>query len=107
MEKKELEDFLYEHFFWCGCFESDSAIDEILKILKWASADFASKCDYDELFNSKGVYYLIIGICDKAGLVDHGISCRCAFITDKGKDVLTSINKYHDDLFDDEFYENV
>jgi hypothetical protein len=81
--------FLTSEFGVCGCSEEDKVSEEIKKFLVWASKE--DRPNFETLYNNDGVYYLIASTMDRLGLIDHGISIRVPFITQKGKDFLAGL----------------
>lgn len=97
----DIKAYLFDIFNLCGCIELDMVIEEIKKILLWASINSKERISYNKLYESKGCFYIITGILDNEDILNHGISIRYARITDNGRFLLKSLNKYTvDDICD-------
>lgn len=73
----------------CGC----SQIDEVFKIMKAVLISFDEEKTYkeitSEIFNDNlGAYYIVTGVLDGQGLIEHGVAIRYCWLTGKGKEIL-------------------
>ena len=88
----DIKAFFYNGFGACGCSELDSMIDVVVNLLEWIESDKDGSSYYDTLFGGNvGVYYLLIGIIDRNGLCEHGVSIRFPFLNDMGKKLLRAL----------------
>jgi len=105
-EPKSLKQWLLDELGWCGCWEDAPLItfrDYLrLRNLDCRSPDYEAKCDASFKENQArwllaedrhvaGLAYLVEGICERLGLTEHGTSCRCSWLTDKGREVLAML----------------
>lgn len=87
--------FLLNELGFCMCFDFELAIPAVARMLEWCEAgperkNFTDKYKGDEAGN----YYLLIGLLDRAKLVDHGVSVRYPFLRKPGMELLLSLRKF-------------
>jgi len=87
----DINAYLRNKFGVCGCSEMDLVILEVRRILEWADSDMAKRETYDKIYINQGLFYIIAGLLDKEGFINHGCAIRCPWITDKGKQLLKSL----------------
>lgn len=75
--------FLYNELGACGCSELSEILRVLCKFFVWIEQEFPTP--YESLFASRGVYYIVAGTCEKADLIEHGISVRAPFLTVRGE----------------------
>lgn len=92
---------LYESFGLCGCSEEVKVRDILIKVLTWANDDMMKRLDYDKLFISTGVFYILIGILTNLNFIEHGCSCRDSWITLKGRQFLVWLKHLSNDFQND------
>lgn len=87
--------YFYNEFNACGCSEIEEMLSEAKRFLTWASNDISTRPNYQTLYpGSPGAFYLIAGIFDNAGMIEHGTSIRCAWIEEKGKKLLSALYRF-------------
>lgn len=86
--------FFFNEIHACGCSELDLMIYEVKRVLEWAASDIMTRPDYTKLYHSGGVFYIVAGLLNSAGLLEHGSSIRCSWITEKGRTLLDALNKF-------------
>ena len=79
---ENITQFLYNEFGVCGCCETMDVIQELIRFLEWVDNDKSPT--FECLYQSQGIYYLIARMCERSGLIEHGIAIRCQFLTDLG-----------------------
>jgi len=107
----KLKQWLLDELGWCGCWENAPLIvfrDYLrLRNLDCRSPDYKAKCDASFMETQArwllakdrhvaGLAYLIEGICQRLYLTEHGVSCRCSWLTDKGREVLAMLDAVED-----------
>lgn len=88
---KTVEEYIESIFGVCGCSEIKPICKTLVKILEWANADIDNRLRYDSLFDDVGIFYLLLGMCDQAGLIEHGVSIRHPWLTEEGKVLLSDL----------------
>ena len=91
----DVKAFFYNELGACGCSDIKAMIVEVKRFLSWAdsqSPDYDNRIRFDELYGSEGIFYLIAGMLDHAGLIEHGSSIRCSWLTSEGIDLLSALN---------------
>jgi hypothetical protein len=87
----------------CGCSELEPMIRVVRDSLEWAGAlsmewppkPTVERAEYDTLYGGDvGLFYIIIGILDHAGLINHGTSVRYPFLSEQGKMMLAALKKF-------------
>lgn len=103
----KVQRFLYDKLGFCGCTEFRPAILRLVELLKWVKQ--RDNIQYDKLYNSAGIYYLLIHPLEQADLIDHGVSIRVPWLTDKGEELLVALQNFSikeiedaDDLYEDD-----
>ena len=88
----DIKAFFYNEFGACGCSELDSMIGVVHNLLEWIESSKDKNTFYDTLYyGNVGVYYLLIGILDRCGLCEHGVSIRFPFLTNLGREFLVAL----------------
>jgi len=97
-----LKAYFYNAFNMCGCWEFGPVHYNILFLLKWlkTNSEENPKKSYETLYDSVGIFYLLVGIFDRLNLIEHGISIRCAWLTNNGKRLLEALLKYSPEEID-------
>ncbi len=75
----------------CGCSELHTMVDVVKDLLDWCGV--YKRIPYSLLYNSDGVYYLLVGRLDSLGLIEHGTSIRHPFLTEWGKKLLKALKE--------------
>ncbi|MHA1360786.1 MAG: hypothetical protein ACTSRC_21905 [Candidatus Helarchaeota archaeon] len=83
--------FLYNELGACGCSEIDEMLKTLLKFLEWANNIGGSKPEYKYVVDDIGAFYFIAGRLTDAGLIEHGVSIRYSWLTDKGERLLNAL----------------
>lgn len=96
----DVKALFYNEFGACGCSDIEDMIRVIKMLLEWASSSSAPR-KYDTLFNDDGVFYLLAGRLDSMGFIEHGVSIRFSWITDKGTSLLNALNKFTPEQIDE------
>lgn len=106
-EPIDIQKFLYTELGFCGCTEFRPAILRLIELLKWVKQK--NEIRYDKLYNSAGIYYLLVHSLDQVGLIEHGVSIRFPWLTDKGEELLAALQNFSieeiedaDDLYEDD-----
>ena len=76
--------FLSNEFHACGCTNLEAVIAVLRPLMEWHDA-VKERQPYSALYPHEGIFYLLAGILDAAGLAEHGTAIRCPFLTDAGK----------------------
>jgi hypothetical protein len=90
-ELQHVYKILWEDLPMCGCGNPETAVTLVHELLKLAPL-------YDHhdavvsLLPSEGVYYLVLGALDEAGLLEHGSNISGSWLTDKGQWFLRALN---------------
>lgn len=95
MKYKTALNILDENFGWCGCSEEEKMLDEIRKVLDWASLEDKDK-RYQEGFPA--VYYIVAGILNNLEFIEHGTAIRYPWLTDEGKEFKEIVSKSYDEI---------
>lgn len=86
--------FFYNHFGACGCSELEDMIETIKDLLIWHK-NREDRVNYDKLYGGNlGIFYLLAGMIDYAGLAEHGGSIRYPWLSPDGEDFLNALQKY-------------
>lgn len=90
MDIEDARDLIKEELGYCSC-ASEDAILLLKKLLEY----FENKKERSwtemvvSLFSgNEAAAYCATFLCDKAGLIDHGVSLRCSFLNQYGLDFL-------------------
>lgn len=87
----DIQAFFYRKLGACGCSDLEAMISVVRDLLQWM-ADFKERPSYEQLFGGNtGVFYLLAGMLDHAGLTEHGSSIRHPWLTDMGKQLLNAL----------------
>jgi len=90
----DIQAFIYEELFFCGCHEEGEVLDTLRKYLEWCGAG-SERPNFDEFYKGKiGAFYLISGLLDRAGLVEHGVSVRVPFLSSEGEAFLKALQTH-------------
>ena len=87
---KENEEIFADMFRVCSCADTEAVAKTLIRVLEFASDNVGQ---YHKLFDDDGAYYLIAGQLERNDLIEHGVSIRCAWITEKGKEFLTKLKE--------------
>jgi len=86
--------FLFSELHFCGCFEFDETVAELKRVLLWADTS-PDRASYEKLYPGNiGVFYLVCALLDDAGILEHGTSIRYPFLTSRGRDLFTALNRF-------------
>lgn len=99
-----LRAYLSNVFATCGCSELDEMIKVIVGLLEWhrQSNKGANRIPYAAVFPGLvGVFYILAGILDHAGLAEHWDSIRGPYLTDDGERLLAALKQFTPDQIDD------
>jgi len=101
-EATEADDFIVERLGFCGCVEAADILPKVRAVL----ADLVPDKDcnlisFDELvqkhFHGHPCYaYFVLQRLEDSGLIEHGISIRCAYIIPKGEEFIKAIDALHE-----------
>jgi hypothetical protein len=97
MTRKELRDFLFEHF--CGCGAPEAAAETLLFLLRHPN-------DYkivNERITDEGAKYILLYYLAALDLTEHGSNVGASWLTDKGEEVREALTKEEVDNFDSLF----
>lgn len=97
-------EFYYEDLKFCGCGDPEEILEVIYTL--WKNDDYKKR---ENMFGklSYGVYTFIFNVLDNLEYMEHGSSIGGAWLTEKGKMVYTSLDKFFNtDKFElDEIFE--
>lgn len=96
----DLRDWLAENLGLCGCTETSEYCMTVLRFLEWAGADMTTRSSYSTLYKEVGIFYLIAGCIEDAGLIEHGSALRHPWLTEGGKRVLFALKQHSADAID-------
>jgi hypothetical protein len=86
--------FLGDELHMCGCHDLEEIVPYLRDVLRWHETDASEREPYGSspLFHgSHAIFYIISGALDAAGLTEHGVSARCAFLTNMGRALLLGL----------------
>lgn len=78
----------------CSCSEMEPMLLEIKTLLEWGCSDIDDRKSYENIYNNKGIFYIIAGIMNTIGLLEHGTSIRCAWTTLMGMELLEGLKTF-------------
>ena len=84
--------FFYNGFGMCGCSETSESIELVATVLEWAKSDKDKM--YSDIIENIGAYYIVVGVMDNLGLIEHGTSIRFPWPTKDGERLLDAIRKH-------------
>jgi len=89
----DVREFCFSQFGACGCTDLVPLLEVVRDFLKWADNTDRTPDDYwDSLFGGHtGIYYIVAGMLDNAGLLEHGSSLRFPWLTPTGKNLLVAL----------------
>lgn len=89
-----LKAYFYNNFGACGCSELDEMLATVTSLLAWHDEPMEKRPRYNELYDGNtGIFYLLAGLLDNLGLVEHGYSIRNPWLTVEGMDLLEALRK--------------
>jgi len=95
----EIVNFLQDAFGLCGCSEFDEVKAVLLGFLRWAKIGPAEgRRQFSSLYPQLGMFYIVAGILDEHGLIEHGTAIRHPWITESGKRLLADLEEIDLDL---------
>lgn len=80
----------------CGCSDIADMYLALLELLEWHNAG-EGRVKYDELFETRGIFYLLAGLVDNLGLSEHGTAIRYPWLTDDGRRLLSALAEHGPD----------
>ena len=90
----DIQAYFYNSFHACGCSELDEMIKEVKRVLSWATQNIMERVCFSKLYENSGCFYLIAGLLDSVGFLEHGTSIRGTWATEAGKSFLGALNKF-------------
>lgn len=91
MTGHELSHF-FEDWGWCGCGSPEAPAKLVLDVLRCAPFyEPANRLSLTTLLPNDGLFYFVLYMLDRADLIEHGGSVGGAWLTDRGKAVLQSL----------------
>ena len=97
MTREELRVFLEGWF--CGCGNPDDAAARLCDLLTFHPL-YENRGEFERLVPDSGIQHLLLYMLDHLGLTEHGGSVMGAWLSDKGKDVLTALERERSDNFE-------
>lgn len=94
MTKNELEHLykiIWEDLPLCGCGNPEAGVALAHELLKLAPL-YEHREEVISLLPAEGVYYMVLGSLDEAGLLEHGSNISGSWLTPKGKWLLQALN---------------
>lgn len=90
MEAEEIDDIECDMLGLCGCGNPEEVREYIRERLeRVANKQYP---DYEEIAEMFFLY-----VADNRGWLEHGGTIRCSWLTDKGKDVLKTLNRVREE----------
>lgn len=93
---------------YCECW-GDEPLRDLLELLEFFNKQHKplnqNMCDSNPKVS--GLSYLVSGMCEELGWVEHGVSMRFGWLTEDGKKALVELRQIVKDLEGDTVYENI
>lgn len=94
-----MTDFTLQHIYkivWddlplCGCGNPEAGVALVHELLKLAPL-YEHGREVEALLPAEGVYYMVLGSLDEAGLLEHGSNISGSWLTPKGTWFLQALN---------------
>ena len=83
--------YFHNAFGACGCSEIGEMVISIKTLLEWCG-EKGTRVRYSELYPDLGIFYLMVGLLDSLGLIEHGTAIRYPWVTREGKRFLEALN---------------
>ena len=88
MKNTEIREFICNRLHVCGCSDYSEVVKTLVGFLENINeGKGVSYCA------RPGDYYLLTGLLDRAGLIEHGSSCRFCWLTPEGENFLVSLQQ--------------
>jgi hypothetical protein len=85
---EDIAAFLGNELGLCGCTDEEPYLKALIRLLEWHNN---KDVGFESLYFDDGVYYLLAGMIDRAGLSEHGSSIRAPFLSTKGRELLKGL----------------
>jgi hypothetical protein len=92
MNSHELNHFFQDDMDWCACGMPDAAARLVLELLR-ACPFYDNRLRVEQLLPCRGVEYFVLYGLASADLIEHGGSVGGSWLTEKGKEVLASLEE--------------
>lgn len=92
MTAHELHHLFFDELKVCGCGVPESAGVLVRDILA-ALPSWEHEGELDKVLPTDGLLYFVLGVLTDANLIEHGGSIGGSWLTDRGDDVLKSLNR--------------
>lgn len=90
MTKHELNHFFHDELHLCGCGRPEDAAVLVRDILRCCPL-YQGRKQFEELLPNSGAQHIILGLLSDADVIEHGGGIGGSWLTDKGKDILASL----------------
>lgn len=97
MTRQGLRVFLQDWF--CGCGNPDEAAAELLRLLELCPL-YDHRTEFEALFPSSGMGYLVLYTLDHFDLIEHGGNVGGSWLTEKGQQVRDALRRESASEFD-------
>lgn len=97
MTLQEIHDWVFTDLGFCGCGDPEAALEflrVILNALDRGTNEERKALLKEKFAGNEGLYWTYLYLLDDNGLTEHGSNVVGCWLTEKGKDILLTLNSF-------------